>query len=261
MADIPINFDDAASYELFMSTWTQLAGEVFLDWVAPAQAQRWLDIGCGSGAFTELIVSRCAPKSVLGIDPSEAQLDYARARPGLATAQFAIADATALPDADASFDIAVMALVLFFLPEPARGVAEMRRVVRPGGLVLAYAWDIPGGGFPIAAVHDTMREMGLTPALPPSAAVAAQSATHALWQDAGLIDVESREITVERSFDCFDDYWTMAMAAPAVAPRLAVWPAERVDELKVRLKARLGGAAGAFTTQARASAVKGRVPA
>ncbi len=56
----------------------------------------------------------------------------------------------ALPFADGAFDAAVMALVIFFVPEPARGVAEMARVVASGGIVCAYAWDMPGGGFPYA---------------------------------------------------------------------------------------------------------------
>ena len=57
----------------------------------------------------------------------------------------------ALPFGDDSFDAAVMALVLFFVPEPAQGVAEMARVVRPGGLVAAYLWDFGGGGFPFSS--------------------------------------------------------------------------------------------------------------
>ena len=66
-----IRFDDGAAYERFMGVWSQLAGAAFIDWLAPAQGLRWLDVGCGNGAFTELLVERCAPASVDGIDPSE----------------------------------------------------------------------------------------------------------------------------------------------------------------------------------------------
>lgn len=73
-----IRFDDGAAYERYMGKWSQLAGEAFLDWLAPAPGLRWLDVGCGNGAFTEMLAERCAPASVEGIDPSEAQLAYAR---------------------------------------------------------------------------------------------------------------------------------------------------------------------------------------
>ena len=66
-----IRFDDGAAYERYMGKWSQLAGEIFLDWLAPKSGLRWLDVGCGNGAFTELLVERCAPVSVQGIDPSE----------------------------------------------------------------------------------------------------------------------------------------------------------------------------------------------
>ena len=81
MAEQQIRFDDGAAYEQVMGVWSRFAGEIFLDWLAPATGLRWLDVGCGNGAFTELIVRRCAPGEVQGIDPSEEQLAFARARP------------------------------------------------------------------------------------------------------------------------------------------------------------------------------------
>ena len=74
MAEPQIRFDDGAGYERMMGTWSRLAGEVFLDWLKPASGLRWIDIGCGNGAFTELVAERCAPAGIHGIDPSEAQL-------------------------------------------------------------------------------------------------------------------------------------------------------------------------------------------
>ena len=85
----------------------------------------------GNGAFTELVVEKCAPTEVQGIDPSEGQLKYARARPATRKAEFRQGDAMSLPFPDNSFDLAVMALVIFFVPDPAKGVAEMVRVVSP----------------------------------------------------------------------------------------------------------------------------------
>jgi ubiquinone/menaquinone biosynthesis C-methylase UbiE len=146
MAINQIRFDDGAAYERYMGKWSQLAGETFLDWLAPQSGWRWLDVGCGNGAFTEMLVERCAPVSVQGIDPSEEQLAYARTRPASRIAQFRQGDAMAQPFPDDTFDVAVMPLVIFFVPDPAKGVTEMARVVCPGGAVTAYAWDMPGGG-------------------------------------------------------------------------------------------------------------------
>ena len=157
--DPQIRFDDGAAYEAFMGRWSRLVGEPFLDWLAPSNGLRWIDVGCGNGAFTELVVERCSPSHVRGIDPSDAQLAFARSRLQGRPASFDEGDAMALPYAGAAFDAAVMALVIFFVPDPARGVAEMARVVRPGGSVSAYAWDILGGGFPFAALQAELDAM------------------------------------------------------------------------------------------------------
>src|SRR5260370_6456425 len=144
MAEYQIRFDDGAAYERMMGAWSRLAGEIFLDWIAPRPGLRWVDVGCGNGAFTELVVERCAPAEVQGIDPSEGQLKYARARLATRMAEFRQGDAMALPFPDNSFDLAVMALVIFFVPDPAKGVAEMERAVSAGGTVAAYAWELAG---------------------------------------------------------------------------------------------------------------------
>jgi ubiquinone/menaquinone biosynthesis C-methylase UbiE len=73
-------------------------------------------------------------------------------RPGARGAVFLPGDAMDLPFDRARFDAAVMALVVYFVPDPARGIAEMVRVVRPDGLVAAYGWDLLGGGYPFDPV-------------------------------------------------------------------------------------------------------------
>jgi trans-aconitate methyltransferase len=83
MATSQIRFDDGAAYERYMGKWSRLAGATFIDWLAPQSGLRWLDIGCGNGAFTEMLVDRVAPLSVSGIDPSAQQLLHARSRPAL----------------------------------------------------------------------------------------------------------------------------------------------------------------------------------
>ena len=97
MAEQTIRFDDGAAYEQMMGIWSRSAGEIFLDWLAPPPGLRWIDVGCGNGAFTELLVERCAPVEVQGIDPSEGQLAFARTRPAARVAEFRQGDAMALP--------------------------------------------------------------------------------------------------------------------------------------------------------------------
>ena len=257
----PIRFDDGAAYERYMGKWSQLAGEIFLDWLAPKPGLRWLDVGCGNGAFTEMLLERCAPVSVEGIDPSVAQLAYARTRPASRIAQFLLGDAMALPFPDDAFDAAVMPLVIFFVPEPAKGIAEMARVVCPGGSVSAYAWDMLGGGFPYEALWAEMRAMGAAVPLPPSPDASRIDAMRDLWTGAGLEAVETREITVQWTFADFDDYWTTILGGPSVGRGLATMAPEDLALLQARMRARLpADASGSITCSAQANAVKGRVP-
>lgn len=261
MANDQIRFDNGTAYERYMGKWSQFAGEVFLDWLAPEPDLRWLDVGCGNGAFTEILVERCAPASVQGIDPSEEQIAYARKRPASRITRFRLGDAMALPFPDDTFDVAVMPLVIFFVPDPAKGVTEMARVVCQGGTVTAYAWDMPGGGFPYEALHAEMREMGLAVPTPPNPDASKIDSLRDLWTGAGLELVETREITVQRSFADFDDYWTIILGGPSVGPTLAAMAPEELALLKLRMRARLPvDANGRISYNARANAVKGRVP-
>jgi SAM-dependent methyltransferase len=260
MAD-QIRFDDGAAYERYMGKWSRLAGESFLDWLSPRPGLRWLDVGCGNGAFTEILVERCAPASVQGIDPSEGQLEYARTRSTSAVAQFRLGDAMALPFPDSTFDAAVMPLVIFFVPDPAKGVAEMARVVCPGGSATAYAWDLLGGGFPYDTLQVEMRGMGIEVVMPPSPGASRREALVALWAAAGLSGVETREITVRRSFADFDDYWATIQGGPSVKMKLAAMAPADIERLKSRMRERLpADANGRVAFNARANAVKGRVP-
>jgi SAM-dependent methyltransferase len=256
-----IRFDDGAAYERYMGEWSRLAGETFLDWLAPKSGLRWLDVGCGNGAFTEMLVERCAPASVVGIDPSEGQLAYARTRPASRVAQFRQGDAMSLPFPDHAFDAAVMPLVIFFVPDPAKGVTEMARVVCAGGSVTAYAWDMEGGGFPYDALHSEMRGMGVAVPTPPSPDASRIDAMRDLWTGAGLDSVETREIAVRRTFNDFDDYWATVRGGPSVGPQLAAMASRELARLRARMRALLpADADGRITYSARANAVKGRVP-
>jgi len=165
-----------------------------------------------------------------------------------------------LPYDDKSFDVAVMALVIFFVPDPTKGVAEMVRVVRPGGCVAAYAWDMYGGGFPWDSVQSELRALGQKIVYPPSADASRIDTMRQLWASAGMADIDTREITVQRTFQDFDEFASIGLTTPSIGPIVRAMSPGEVDKLKTRLRDRLPvDANGRITYSARANAVKGRV--
>jgi ubiquinone/menaquinone biosynthesis C-methylase UbiE len=261
MAEPQIRFDDGAGYERMMGKWSRLAGEVFLDWVKPASGLRWIDVGCGNGAFTELLAERCAAAEIQGVDPSEAQLAFARSRHSAGIAQFRQGDAMALPFADNSFDAAAMALVIFFVSDPPAAIAEMARVIRPGGLVASYAWDMENGGFPNEPILAEMRAMGLAPTRPPSPAASRMENLRTLWTDAGLDRIETREITVQRTFTDFEDFWGAALLGASIKATVATMTPEQLEQLKESVRNQLDADHDRpITLSARANAISGRAP-
>ncbi len=260
MAQSQIRFTDGAAYDRMMGAWSRLAADVFIDWLAPRPGLRWADIGCGSGAFTGRLFERVAPAEVQGVDLSEAQLAFARQEHAGRAAQFHQGDAMALPFPDKSFDAAAMALVIFFVPEPRQGVAEMVRVVAPDGLVAAYAWDMLGGGYPGEPIRAELRTTGLDLPVAPSVEASRLEALRGLWTEAGLAEIETREITVARTFADFEDFWTTTSLASSIGPTIAALPAGDAERLKERVRMRLpADAAGRITYAGTANAVKGRV--
>ena len=262
MADPQIRFPDGAAYGRMMGGWSPLVGNIFLDWLAPPQGLRWIDVGCGNGAFTALLVERCAPAEIQAIDPSEGQLAFARNQPAARVAHFSQGDALSLAFPDDRFDAAVMALVIFFVPDPAKSVAEMARVVRPGGTVAAYAWDVLGGGSPLEPIQAEMRALGVDSPLPPNAGASRMVALREMWAGAGIDGVETREIAVQRTFADFDDFWTTSRLASTIGSAIAAMASADLERLKTRLRQRLPpDEAGRITYGARANAIKGRMPA
>jgi len=245
-----------------MGVWSRDVGEAFLRWLAPAPGWRWADVGCGNGAFTELLLQRCAPAEVKGIDPAAAQIAFARDRfADEGRVAFEVGDAQALSWAEAAFDAATMALVIFFVPDPAKSVAEMARVTRPGGSVSTYAWDLLGGGFPYAAMFEAMDEVGIAHAGPPSPEASRLDALRALWQGAGLVDLGTETFEVRREYESFDRYWDIARTGPRVATTVAGLSDPNRARLREALKRRVpADAAGRVVRTARANAIKGWVP-
>jgi ubiquinone/menaquinone biosynthesis C-methylase UbiE len=260
MAARVIRFEDGASYERLMGTWSRLAAPLFIRWVDPPPGLRWIDVGCGNGAFTSMLCAHCAPAAVTGVDPSPGQLAYARSRPDTPRATFLEGDAMALPVADASFGAAAMALSLFFVPDAPRGVAELARALKAGGLAAAYNWDIPGGGVPMAPLAGEMRDMGFPTPLPPSVDTSRAERMSELWEDAGFEGVQTTRIEVQRSFDSFEHWWEVTLLGTAGVV-VREQPPEVQSELKERLRRKMpADAQGRITWKSWANAVKGRKP-
>ncbi|MCA0274240.1 MAG: methyltransferase domain-containing protein [Proteobacteria bacterium] len=254
-------FHDGAAYERMMGRWSQRVGSRFLDWLGAAPGLDWLDAGCGNGAFTEIIAARAAPARLTGIDPSSGQIAFARRRPGARGASFEVGDAQALPFADGSFDASVMALVIAFIPDPARAVAELARVTKAGGMVATYMWDMRGGA-PLAPLHRALLALGHPAPLPPSTEASSLDALGALWRGAGVTEVTVETFPLTVTFDSFDDFWqsNVRPVGPLAAVLGHLSGAER-DKLREHLKDSLpSDHEGRIAYGALANAVKGRRP-
>src|SRR6201987_5722258 len=261
MAEAPNRFGDGKAEDRLMARWSRLAGEKFLDWLDAPKNQKWLGVGWGNGAFTEVLIAKCAPAAVIGVDPSEGQLAYARGRPGTKGAEFRVADAQALPFPDKSFDAASMALVIVFIPDPAKAARELARVVRPGGVAATYMGEFPDG-FPLAPLAATMKDLALTPPERPNVEASGRDAMRAIWKAAGLSAIESEVIPIPVSFSSFAACWDSnpVPVGPSGKALSELTPSAR-EQLKTRLRERLPIAAdGTIVYEAFANAVKGVVP-
>ena len=245
-----------------MGRWSRVVGDAFLEWLDVPPGLRWLDVGCGNGAFTEVLIARCAPDEIIAIDPSDGQLAYARARQGTKMAQFRVGEAQSLPFADNSFDAAAMALVINFLSDPVKAAAEMARVVRRGGWVATYMWDVPGGGLPVEPINVAMSSLGMNLRNVPDGAASERNNMRAIWEKAGLQSIDTRVIRIPIVYSDFDDFWD-TNSAP-IGPRgkaLDDLPPHAKEQLKTRLREQLPTASdGSIRYEGFANAVKGRAP-
>ncbi len=257
-----VTWESGDAYERYVGRWSRAVAAEFLRWLDVAEGLDWADVGCGTGALASTILEAAAPRRVRGYDLSPHHVDAARARVDDPRAEFRQADATALPDAPHAYHAAVSGLMLNFVPAPTRAVAEMRRVVRPGGVVGAYVWDYAGE-------MELMRIFwGAAVELDPSAAELHEGRRfgecrpeplRALFASAGLRDVRVRAIDVTTRFRDFEDCWEPFLGGQGPAPGYAVsLDEERRAALRERIRARLPFADdGSVTLTARAWAVRG----
>ena len=252
-------FDDGVAYEAWMGRWSRIVGEKFLTWLSPPQNLSWIDVGCGNGAFTELIHAKCDPSCIQGVDPSQEQLDVARSRVPSNTIEYKIGTAQALPLEDNIVEVAAMALAINLPPDPREAVAEMMRVTKPGGIVATYMWDIPNGGITMEPIRVALKEMGVdTPIF--GETVTTPENMLELWQAAGLKDVSLTRIDITLSFKDFDEFWTSNTGTENTVVRAIKSLSDiDVETLKAKLRDRLiNGSQGGISYGAFTNAVRGQ---
>jgi SAM-dependent methyltransferase len=256
-------WDSGESYETYVGRWSRLVGREFLAWLTVPAGSRWLDVGCGTGELTRVILEAADPEAAVGVDPSASYVGFTRQHTPDWRASFGVGDAQALPFETASFDASVSGLVLNFVPAPARAISEIARVTRRGGIVGAYVWDYAGK-------MELMRHFwDAAVALDPAARdldegnrfpICNPEGLTALFAEAGLRDIATRPIDVPTRFRDFDDYWSPFLGGQGSAPGYAMSLTEDHREaLRERIRAALPTVAdGSINLIARAWAIKGR---
>ena len=248
-------------YERYVGRWSRKVAPEFLAWLGMPPDRDWLDVGCGTGALSQTILDKAAPRSVKGIDASAGFLGYAKTNITDPRASFAVGDARSIPVDDSSADVAVSGLVMNFVPEPIRMATDMARAVRPGGTVAVYVWDYSGQMGMMRVFWSTATELDSNAADEgPRFPICHPDALTALFSEAALRDVEVRAIDVPTVFRTFDDYWSPFLGGQGPGPAYVMsLDTDRRDALRDRLRSKLHEEAdGSIRLTARAWAVRGR---
>ncbi len=205
-----IPWENAETYDAYIGRWSRLAAVEFIKWLSPVPGISWLDIGCGTGALSRAILQIAEPFSVKGLDLSKDFITYTRALVDDERASFDIGDALALPVETGAYDAAVSGLVFNFLPQREHALAEMKRAVRPGGMIAMYVWDYS------AKMQPLRHFWNAAVAVDPSAydldegrrfSICNPDALTYLFSSAGLGDISVQPLDVWLEFKNFDDYW------------------------------------------------------
>lgn len=250
------------NYEHYMGRWSRKIADQFLAWLAPDPQLDWLELGCGTGALSSSVLSRCSPRSIKITDFSEDFLEHTEGLISDSRARFEIADAQSLHFADASFDVVASALTLNFIPDKRAALSEMQRVLRPGGVIAFYVWDYPGGGmgfidafWKAAASLDPVAS-ALDEALRFPFCTAEGLAN--LCVSAGMSGIETEIIEAEAEFPDFEALWRPFTLGTGPAPGYC---SSLTADGQAALKTALGeivGASRPIRMPARAFTVKAR---
>ena len=202
---------DGAAYYRFLGRWTERLAVPFADFARLPGDGAVLDVGCGTGSRAAEIARRGSDGQVVGVDVSDPYLAFARTRHATANLHFKRCDAADLTFASGRFAASLAQLVLTFVPDPRRVVAEMARVTRPGGVLAAAVWDFCGGLVYQRLFWDTAAVIDLSAGRARDRLFAhplsEPGGLHAPWSSAGFAEVEAASLTIRMDFEGFEDYW------------------------------------------------------
>jgi SAM-dependent methyltransferase len=250
-----VTFDVAAeAYDQFMGRFSRLLSPQMADLAGVRAGQRAIDVGCGPGALTAVLVERLGPVSVSAVDPSEPFVAAARTRyPEVNVVQ---ASAEQLPFDDEAFDVTLAQLVVHFMADPVAGLAEMARVTRAGGVVAACVWDHAGGQGPLATFWEAARELDPTVEDESQLAGAREGHLVELFGAAGLRDIHGTSIAADLEIPTFAAWWDpFTRGVGPAGAYVARLDTDRQAALRARCRAKLPGEP--ITITARAWAARG----
>lgn len=258
-------FAMSAGYERFMGRWSRVLAPAFVAFASVKDGDRVLDVGTGTGSVASTIEAGMPKSQVVAIDPSAAFLAYAQKNAKTKRVRFEVGDAQALKMKDASFDKTLSLLVMNFVPDHTKAIAEMRRVTRPSGIVSACVWDYDAGMQMLRFFWDEV--VALDPAMEPKderhMKLSREGQLAELWRKAGLVNVTEKALVIDQAYSSFSDYWSPFVAGAGPGGAYVVSLAEdRRQQLEARMRKRLLGdrGDGPFTLKAKAWCVRGEVP-
>jgi SAM-dependent methyltransferase len=248
------------TYDAFMGRYSRDLAERFADAAGVTAGNTALDVGCGPGALTGVLVARLGPGAVCACDPSPSFRDECAARhPGVAVK---LGRAESIPFETDAVDHAMAQLVLHFVSEPPQAAREMARVVRPGGSVSACVWDFDDGMEMLRGFWDAA--LSIDPDAPDEARTlrfGRPGEIAELFASAGIDDIVELSLSVTSTYGSFDELWSgfLAGVGPAGSYCVSLNEDDR-DRLRTALLARFGSPTGPFTLGAAARCAVGRVP-
>jgi ubiquinone/menaquinone biosynthesis C-methylase UbiE len=252
------------AYERFMGRWSFQVAQIFLKWLAVPHEMTWLDVGCGTGTLTKLILETQKPVKIISIDSSKEFISYAKKILNNPSVQFKVCMAESLDTEPGSIDVVVSGLVLNFIPQPEVAIHEMIRVSKPGGKIGIFLWDYSEGMQMLRYFWDAAVELdGKAKEFDEGIRfpLCRKGELKELFLKAGLKDVEEIPIEIYTYFKDFNDYWTPFLGnvgpAPAYAMSLDSQNRKRL-ETKVRNSLPVNKD-GSISIMARVWAVKGTV--
>ena len=249
-----------AAYDAFMGRYSRPLAVAFADAAGIAPGRRALDVGCGPGALTTVLVDRLGAGAVAAFDPSAPFVSECAARhPGVDVREGRV---EAVPFEDGAFDAALAQLVLHFVSDPSKAAAELRRVVRPGGTVAACVWDFAHGMEMLRHFWDAA--LTVDPDAPDEAQTlrfGRQGEIVELFDAAGIVEIVESTLRVASTYSGFEELWSgfCAGIGPAGSFCMAL-PEDRRGALRAALYNGLGAPAGPFTLAATARCAVGRTP-